>query len=110
MLQQEKPDDYVLSTGSAHTVREFVEIAFKELDIVIEWSGEGVSEVGIDTKTGKTVIMIDPNYFRPTEVDVLIGDSSKARTQLGWEPKTTLREMIKLMVSSDLKKIKKRGY
>ena len=110
MLQQEEPDDYVLSTGSAHTVREFVEIAFKELDIVIEWSGEGVNEVGIDTKTGKTVIMIDSNYFRPTEVDVLIGDSSKARTQLGWESKTTLRDMIKLMVSSDLKKIKKRGY
>mgnify|MGYP001222050217 CR=1 FL=1 len=103
-------DDYVLSTGSAHTVREFVEIAFKELDIIIEWSGEGVSEVGIDTKTGKTVIMIDSNYFRPTEVDVLIGDSSKARSQLGWESKTTLRDTIKLMVSSDLKKIKKRGY
>ena len=110
MLQQEEPDDYVLSTGSAHTVREFVEIAFKELDIIIEWSGEGVNEVGIDAKTGKTVITTDPNYFRPTEVDVLIGDSSKARTQLGWEPKTTLREMIRLMVSSDLKKIKKRGY
>ena len=110
MLQQEEPDDYVLSTGSTHTVREFVEIAFKELDIVIEWSGEGVNEVGIDTKTGKTVIMTDSNYFRPTEVDVLIGDSSKARTQLGWEPKTTLRKMIRLMVSSDLKKIKKRGY
>ena len=110
MLQQEEPDDYVLSTGSTHTVREFVEIAFKELDIVIEWSGEGVNEVGIDTKTGKTVIMTDSNYFRPTEVDVLIGDSSKARTQLGWEPKTSLRKMIRLMVSSDLKKIKKRGY
>ena len=110
MLQQEEPDDYVLSTGSAHTVREFVEIAFKELDIIIEWSGEGVSEVGIDTKTGKTVIIIDSNYFRPTEVDVLIGDSSKARTQLGWESKTTLSDTVKLMVSSDLKKIKKRGY
>ena len=110
MLQQNEPDDYVLSTGSSHTVREFVELTFKELDIYLEWRGKGTDEVGIDTKTGKTFVSVDPNYFRPTEVDVLIGDSSKAKKQLGWEPKTTLKEMIKLMVFSDLEKIKSRGY
>ena len=110
MLQQDEPDDYVLSTGSTHTVREFVELTFKELEIDLEWRGKGDDEVGIDTKTGKTLVSVDTNYFRPTEVDVLIGDSSKAKTQLGWEPKTTLKEMVELMVRSDLEKIKSRGY
>ena len=110
MLQQDEPDDYVLSTGSSHTVREFVELTFKELEIDLEWRGKGDDEVGIDTKTGKTIVSVDTNYFRPTEVDVLIGDSSKAKTQLGWEPKTTLKEMVELMVRSDLEKIKSRGY
>jgi len=110
MLQQNEPDDYVLSTGSTHTVREFVELTFKELNIELEWRGKGADEVGIDTQTGKTLVSVDTNYFRPTEVDVLIGDSSKAKTQLGWESKTTLKEMIELMVRSDLEKIKSRGY
>ena len=110
MLQQEKPEDYVLSTGETYTVREFVDLTFKELSIDLEWCGEGRNEIGIDIKTGNKIVSIDEKYFRPTEVDILIGDSSKARKQLGWEPKKTLPEIVKLMVDSDLKKIRKRGY
>ena len=110
MLQQEKPEDYVLSTGETYTVREFVDLTFKELSIDLEWCGEGRNEIGIDKKTGNKIVSIDEKYFRPTEVDILIGDSSKAKKQLGWEPKKTLPEIVKLMVDSDIKKIRKRGY
>tara|TARA_Y100001935_G_C17305674_1_gene512155 strand:- start:3277 stop:3798 length:522 start_codon:yes stop_codon:yes gene_type:complete len=110
MLQQEKPEDYVLSTGEANTVREFVELTFNELSIDLEWRGEGRNEIAIDTKTGNKIVSIDEKYFRPTEVDILLGDSSKAKEQLGWESKTALQEIVKMMVDSDIKKIRSRGY
>ncbi len=101
MLQQPKPDDFVLATGETHTVKEFIELAFKELDILIEWNGLGIDEKGIDTKTGEMIVEIDPRYFRPTEVDLLIGDASKAKKVLGWEPKVKFHDLIKIMVNSD---------
>lgn len=102
MLQQEKPDDYVVATGETHTVREFVEEACKVLDMEIEWKGEGVHEKGVEKKTGKVIIEIDPVYFRPTEVDLLLGDASKAKKILGWEAKTKFKDLVKIMVESDL--------
>ena len=102
-LQQDKPDDYVIATGEAHSVREFVELAFAEVGIVIGWLGQGVNEKGIDTKTMKTVVRIDPKYFRPTEVNLLRGDATKAMTRLGWRPKTKFRDLVKEMVAADLK-------
>jgi len=110
MLQQDKPDDYVLSTGENHTIREFVELAFKELGIMIEWKGNRENEIGVDSKNGNKLIGIDKKYHRPTEVDQLLGDASKARIELGWEPKTKFQDLVKLMVRSDLKKVQKRGY
>ena len=110
MLQQEKPEDFVLSTGKANTVREFVELTFNELSIDLEWRGEGRNEIAIDIKTGNKIVSIDEKYFRPTEVDILLGDSSKAKEQLGWESKTALQEIVKMMVDSDIKKIRSRGY
>jgi GDPmannose 4,6-dehydratase len=108
MLQQEKPDDYVVATGETHTVREFVEEACKVLDMEIKWEGEGVHEKGVEKKTGKVIIEIDPVYFRPTEVDFLLGDASKAKKQLGWEAKTKFKDLVKIMVDSDLELIKKK--
>ena len=103
MLQQEKPDDYVVATGEIHSVREFATLAFKEADIEVDWQGNGVDEKGIDKKTGKVLIEIDPNYFRPTEVDLLIGDPSKAIKQLGWNPKkTSFKQLVQIMVKHDL--------
>jgi GDPmannose 4,6-dehydratase len=102
MLQQKKPDDYVLATGKTHTVREFVELAFAEVGRTIEWKGKGVKERGIDRKTGKTLVAIDPRYFRPTEVDLLLGDPRKAYRVLKWKHKTTLRGLVKEMVAADL--------
>jgi len=102
MLQQEKPDDYVIATGEAHSVREMAEEAFKNIDIGIEWKGKGKEEKGIDKKTGKVLIEIDPKYFRPTEVDFLVGDASKAKKDLGWEPKVKFKELVKIMVKSDI--------
>ena len=84
MLQQDQPDDYVISTGEQHSVREFIELAAKEVGISIQWQGQGPEEKGIDAESGKVIVCIDPRYFRPTEVDTLLGDSSKARKQLGW--------------------------
>lgn len=104
MLQQEKPDDYVIATGETHTVREFVEETCKILDIDITWQGQGIDEKGIDKNTGKTIIEIDPVYFRPAEVELLIGDYSKARKVLNWEPKTKFKELVKLMVDFDYNK------
>ena len=102
ILQADSPDDFVLSTGETRSVREFVELAFAEVGRSVEWRGEGVEETGIDKKTGKIVVRIDPVYFRPTEVDLLIGDSSKARQKLGWRPKTSFAQLVKEMVAGDL--------
>lgn len=103
MLQQPEPDDYVIATGETHSVREFAEKVFARLDIPLEWQGKGVHEKGIDRKTGNVVIEIDPKYFRPTEVDLLLGDATKARTKLGWNPKTDFNALIAMMVDADLK-------
>jgi GDPmannose 4,6-dehydratase len=102
MLQADEPDDYVIATNETHTVREFVEEAGKLLGMHIKWKGKGIKEVGIDGRTGKTIIEIDPKYFRPAEVDVLIGDYSKVRRKLGWKPKVKFKELVKMMVESDL--------
>jgi GDPmannose 4,6-dehydratase len=102
MLQQEKPEDFVLATGVTTTIREFAERAFAEVGITLGWSGRGVDEVGRDTKTGNTVVSVDPTYFRPTEVDLLIGDASKARKKLNWKPIIDLQQMIEEMIASDL--------
>jgi GDPmannose 4,6-dehydratase len=107
MLQQDEPDDFVLATNETHTVREFIEESSKALGINIQWQGEGLNEVGIDTNTGKTIIKIDEKYFRPAEVDLLIGDYTKAKKKLGWTPKTTFKDLAKLMVEEDLKLLKK---
>jgi len=102
MLQQEKADDYVLATGETHTVREFLEEAAKILGFNIKWEGEGIDEKGIDENTGKVIVEIDPKYFRPAEVDLLIGDYSKAKNILHWEPQTKFKDLVKLMAESDL--------
>ncbi len=102
ILQADKPDDFVLATGETRSVREMVELAFAEVGRAIAWRGKGVEETGIDTKSGKAVVRIDPTYFRPTEVDLLIGDASKARAQLGWKPKTSFAQLVKEMVAGDL--------
>lgn len=101
MLQQEEPDDYVIATNEAHTVREFVELAGKHLGYEIVWEGEGLEERGIDKLTGKVLVKIDPKYFRPAEVDVLQGDYSKAKDKLGWEPSTTFVELVREMTEAD---------
>lgn len=109
MLQQEEADDLVIATGETHTVREFIEESAKHIDIEIKWSGEGVDEIGIDTKTGKTIIRINPSYFRPTEVDLLIGDTRKAKEKLNWESKTKFAELVKIMIKSDYKLLSEGG-
>ena len=101
MLQQDKPNDYIMATHETHTVREFAELAFKHVGIEIEWKGEGLGEKGIDAKTGKVIVEVDPKYFRLTEVEILIGDYSKAKRELGWEPKVKFEELVKLMVKAD---------
>jgi len=106
MLQQDEPDDYVIATAETHTVREFIEESCKHLNIDLMWEGEGVDERGIDKRTGEVIIEIDPKYFRPTEVNLLIGDYSKARKKLNWEPKTKFKDLTRLMIESDLKKLK----
>ena len=110
MLQQDKPDDYVMATGENHTIREFAELAFQELDISIDWQGSGLDEKGFDTNTGNQIIGIDKKYYRPTEVNQLLGDATKAKKELGWEPKTPFKELVKIMVQSDWGKVKRRGY
>ena len=107
IVQQDEADDYVLSMNETHTVRSFVEWAFKEVDIEVDWKGEGVDEKGYNRKTGDLIVEVDPRYFRPTEVELLIGDSTKARTKLGWEPKYSLGEMVQEMVAADLTVIEK---
>jgi GDPmannose 4,6-dehydratase len=103
MLQQDQPDDYVIASGETYTVRQFTEWAFEAVGIRIRWEGEGVDEKGIDAETGKVRVVINPQYFRPAEVDLLWGDPAKAREKLGWEPKTSIRELIDIMVKYDLK-------
>tara|TARA_B100000427_G_C15491774_1_gene587970 strand:- start:215 stop:1258 length:1044 start_codon:yes stop_codon:yes gene_type:complete len=110
MLQQKTPQDFVLATGKTSSVRNFVKLAFKEVGIEIKWEGSGINEVGINLENKKVVIKIDKNYYRPTEVNILQGDFAKAKKELKWEPKTTLNDLIKLMVSADLEKINKREY
>ena len=104
ILQQEKPDDYVLATNETHTVREFVELAFAEVGVEIEWKGEGVDEKGYDKNTGKLLVDVNPRYFRPAEVELLWGDSTKAETELGWKRKVSFRELVSMMVREDMKK------
>lgn len=102
MLQQDEPDDYVISTGTQHSVRDFVKIAASKLGMDIVFEGEGVDEVAIDRSSGKTIVRIDPRYFRPAEVETLLGDSSKARSRLGWSPEGSFTELVHEMVMSDL--------
>jgi GDPmannose 4,6-dehydratase len=109
ILQQPEPDDYVLATGDSHTVREFVERAFAESGIEIGWKGSGVDEQGFDRKSGRTLVEIDPRYFRPTEVDHLLGDPGKAFKKLGWKHTVTFARLVSEMVASDLTVMKKRG-
>jgi len=105
MLQQEKPTDLVLATGNTYTVRQWVDLSFKEVGIELDWQGSGVNEKGIDKKSGKVIVEVDPKYFRPTEVELLIGDPSKAKKLLNWESKTSIEELVSLMVKSDIKEL-----
>jgi GDPmannose 4,6-dehydratase len=105
MVQQDQPDDFVLATGETHSVREFVERAFAEVGCKIAWSGKGIDEKGIDEKTGNTLVAIDPRYFRPTEVDILMGDPSKAAKKLGWKHRWTFSQLVKEMVAADLETV-----
>jgi len=106
MLQQKKPDDFVLATGKAYSVRDFIEYSFKAVDIDIVWEGEGVDEIGKYKKTNKTLVKINPKFFRPSEVDLLLGDHSKAKNILGWEPEIDLKDLVEIMVEKDLERIK----
>ena len=110
VLQHDHPDDFVIATGEMHSVREFVEMAFTRVGIELEWRGSEVEEIGIDTGSGKTLIKIDPRYFRPAEVEVLLGDPSKAKKEIGWEPKTSFSSLVDMMVSADLAKAEKDVY
>ncbi|MBP7734730.1 MAG: GDP-mannose 4,6-dehydratase [Spirochaetes bacterium] len=105
MLQQPKPKDYILATNENHSVREFIEHAFNHVGITIEWKGSGVNEKGLDAKTGKTLVQINPKYFRPGEVDQLLGDYSLAKKELGWEPKVKFKELVQIMVQCDLERV-----
>ncbi|MEM7464762.1 MAG: GDP-mannose 4,6-dehydratase, partial [Pseudomonadota bacterium] len=102
IMQQDEPDDYVLATGRKVSVRKFVEQAFSEVNISIQWQGEGVDEIGVDADSGKALVAIDPRYFRPTEVDLLIGDATKAKQKLGWQAQTSFEDMVVDMVRSDI--------
>jgi GDPmannose 4,6-dehydratase len=110
MLQQDEPEDYVIATGKQHSVREFIEIAANEIGIDIKWEGEGLNEVGYDRSTDRVIIRIDPRYLRPTEVDTLLGDPTKARERLGWESKTSFRELVKEMIRKDLAEAEKENF
>ena len=108
ILQHDTPEDFVIATGEMHTVREFATLAFKEVGIELRWEGEGVEEKGIDVQTGKTLIEIDPKYFRPAEVEQLLGNPTKAKTLLGWNPRqTSFEELVKIMAAHDMKFVKK---
>jgi GDPmannose 4,6-dehydratase len=108
ILQHDKPEDFVIATGEMHTVREFVELAFKHVGIEVEWSGQGIEEKGINKATGEVIIDVEPKFFRPAEVDQLLGDPTKAKTLLGWNPtKTSFEELVAIMVREDMKKVEK---
>jgi len=109
MLQQEEPDDFVMATGEAHTVREFVDLTFRKLDMELAWENKGVNEKGID-KNGKVRIEVDERYFRPTEVDYLIGDPTKAEKELGWKAKTKFEDLVAIMAKADWEKVQERGF
>ena len=110
IVQQDQADDYVLATGETHSVREFVELAFAEIGKTIEWRGKGVEEVGVDAESEVALVRIDPRYFRPTEVDLLIGDASKAREKLGWEPTIRFAELVREMVASDIQRVEQEKW
>ena len=105
MLQQNQPDDYVIATGETHTVREWIECAFRVAGYELAWEGEGVNEKGVNAKNGKVLVEVSPEFFRPAEVELLIGDASKAKKQLGWQPQTTFSRLLELMVEADLKRV-----
>jgi GDPmannose 4,6-dehydratase len=105
MLQQDQPEDYVIATGETHTVREFVEAAFRHIGIELVWEGEGVEEKGRDARTGQLLVEVSPEFFRPAEVDLLCGDAYKARQKLGWQPRVTFQELVGLMVEADLRRV-----
>ena len=107
MMQQPEPDDYVLATGESYTVRDFVDLAFAEVGRRIEWHGRGHEEKGVDAGSGETLVVVDPRYFRPTEVDTLVGDARKARERLGWRPRVRLPELVREMVRSDLESLRR---
>jgi GDPmannose 4,6-dehydratase len=107
IVQQPKPDDYVLATGEAHSVREFIELAFRYVNISIEWDGAGENERGICRETGRTLVRVDPRYFRPTEVNFLLGDSNKARTKLGWKHRIGFPELVSEMMEGDIQLLSK---
>ncbi len=107
MLQQDHPEDFCIATGKQYSVRDFIDTACKELDIDIRWQGEGAEETGIDMSSGKTIVAVDPQYFRPTEVETLLGDASKAKQVLGWSPKITFEEMVAEMAACDLAEARK---
>ncbi|WP_394884863.1 GDP-mannose 4,6-dehydratase [Clostridium butyricum] len=106
MLQQDEADDYVIATNETRTVREFVEIAFEYVDIKIEWKGQGVEEIGIDSATGNVVVRINPKFFRPAEVDILIGDPSKAESKLGWEREVSFKQLVERMIKNDMRQVR----
>ncbi|MFK7920499.1 MAG: GDP-mannose 4,6-dehydratase [Bacteroidia bacterium] len=108
MLQQDEPEDFVVATGKMYTVRQFVEKAAKHIDVDIVWKGEGVDEKGYDSKTGKLIVEVDPKYFRPAEVELLIGDPTKAKEELGWVPKVEIDELVEIMMTNDLAEAKKK--
>ena len=108
ILQHDVPEDFVIATGEMHTVREFATLAFKEAGIELRWEGEGVNEKGIDVATGKSLVEVDPKYFRPSEVEQLLGDPTKAKTLLGWDPrKTSFEELVSIMVRHDMEKVRR---
>jgi GDPmannose 4,6-dehydratase len=109
ILQQDQPDDYVLATGETHSVREFIELAFACVDREVVWQGEGVAETGVDRRSGQELVRVDPRYFRPTEVELLLGDPSKARARLGWQHRIAFRELVREMVAADLIQVKQEG-
>ena len=106
MLQKDKPDDYVLATGEMHSVREFIEASFKELEIEIDWKDSGVKEHGVNRENGKIIVKVDPVYYRPLEVDKLIGDPSKAKSKIGWEAKTKFKKLVSIMIKADYEELK----
>jgi GDPmannose 4,6-dehydratase len=110
ILQQDKPDDFILATGQTHSVKEFTEAVFSELEMDLEWKGEKENEVGSLKKDGRVIVEVDPRYYRPTEVDLLVGNASKAKEKLGWVPKVTFKELAHIMAVADFEKVKKRGY